>query len=414
VTYEAIVARVQTREFPGADRLQLGTAAGYQVIVGKDTQDGELGVVFPEGGKLHHEFCMENALYRKHPETGEAMGGYLDESARIRALKMRGQVSEALWMPMQAIYNFLGRGPEEGETIGEPLCEKYYTPATLRALKAGGAQSKKARANDALPRHYDTPQLRSLGALPLCDVAIITEKVHGTSGRTGLVEVEQPKSWWRRLFRINAKKRWEYVTGTRNCVITDGASGEKGQEYRRLVHDRIVEAHEFNRGEIWYYEIAGYDTNGKPIMGPHSVGYLGDPKLEKQLRAEYGERIVYDYGCEVGKHRVFVYRITQDGRDLPFFEVQRRVNAAGMETPIVLALDEPVYSADHLRHLADQHTRGDSVYSKKHPREGVCVRLEDSATGIVHKALKHKGFVFCALEGIARNDANFVDQEEVA
>ena len=50
-------------------------------------------------------------------------------------------------------------------------------------------------------------------------------------------------------------------------------------------------------------------------------------------------------------------------------------------------------------------------------REGVCVRFERHEGGVhevISPALKHKGFLFCALEGIARNDQDFVDAEELA
>jgi hypothetical protein len=38
MSYEAIVARIHTRPHPNADRLQLGTVCGHQVVVGLDTR----------------------------------------------------------------------------------------------------------------------------------------------------------------------------------------------------------------------------------------------------------------------------------------------------------------------------------------------------------------------------------------
>lgn len=58
-------------------------------------------------------------------------------------------------------------------------------------------------------------------------------------------------------------------------------------------------------------------------------------------------------------------------------------------------------------------TRGPSVEGLC-IKEGVCVRIEEPRDfGLkVHDALKHKGFVFCCLEGIAANDPDFVDKED--
>lgn len=419
--YEAIVCRLSNvRPHSNADRLKCATANGCNVIVGANHEDGELGILFPEGGCLSSDFCVRQKLYRKHPETGEVLGGYLDENARVRALKLRGEISDGLWLPLDDVgldVCDIGNVDRlfEGLTIGEPLCEKYMTPATRRALAAGGAQSKKARAAQALERHYDTPQLRDIKHLPLCDTVVITEKVHGTSGRTGLVLVEEPRPWWRRLLGLRAKKRYQHVSGTRNCILDTGAPGEKGEVYRQLVHDSI--APHLEPDEIWFYEIAGFDTNGTPIMAPHFVGAIGDTKTEKALRKEYGDGpILYRYGCQRTEpsHRVFVYRITLDGRELPFDEVRARAHAAGFDTPVVLAYMHDPESIEAVRTLATELTRGPSFYDSTHPREGVCVRFEDSDSGVVSKAVKHKSFVFCALEGIARNDPEYVDAEEVA
>ena len=83
--YNGIVCRLTgMRPHNNADKLQVANALGYQVIVGSDAHDGDVGIVFPEGGKLSHEMLLANCLYRKHPETGEVMGGYFETSGRIK------------------------------------------------------------------------------------------------------------------------------------------------------------------------------------------------------------------------------------------------------------------------------------------------------------------------------------------
>jgi len=65
MSYEAIVAPiVNVREHPNADRLNLSTAAGHNVVISKDTEEGTLGIFFPSDGELGHEMCYENNLYR--------------------------------------------------------------------------------------------------------------------------------------------------------------------------------------------------------------------------------------------------------------------------------------------------------------------------------------------------------------
>lgn len=431
MAYEATICRITTSPHPNADRLQLADAAGYTCIVGLDHEDGELGIVFPEGGQLVHEFAMVNGLYRKHPETGEPMGGYLDENRRIRALKLRGVESNALWLPLSAVEDWLVSLQErvpaffEGDTLtevgGRALCGKYYTPATLKAMRSQNpAKRKEVRRAQALDKHYDTPQLRA-SRLPPGEI-IITEKLHGTSGRTGFVEVEQPQRWFVRALNrlpfvnIRPRKRWEIVSGTRNCILETDGLGEKAKGYRFEAHRRITPY--LRPGEVWYYELCGYEDSGAPIMAPHAIEKIGDSTLEKKLiKANFGPSLVYHYGCKPGTFRIDVYRITQDGRDLPWDEVVDRVEWAGLDVVPLLERHLPGTWVDgEIRHRIEELTRGPSCLGNLPIREGVCVRVESVVDGetIVHKSLKHKGFVFCALEGIRKNDPDYVDAEEVA
>lgn len=478
MSYEAIICRITTSPHPNADKLQLADAAGYTCIVSIDHVDGELGIVFPEGGQLVHEFCMANTLYRKHPETGEPFGGYLEANRRIKALKLRGVESDALWLPISAIGDWLtylkggartgvpvfAEGDKITEVKGHKLCGKYYTPATIRAMQSRDPLARKtARKEQALAKHYDTPQLRT-SPLPAGRV-IISEKVHGTSGRTGHVEVEQPQRWITRwlnklpFVNIKPAKKWELVSGTRNCILDTAASGEKAKGFRFMAHE-IIEEH-LAVGEVWYYELVGFEDNGRPIMSPHHVKGIGDSKLEKQLaKANGGESIVYHYGytqdgrtpddvdawvddvddAKPLRFKILVYRITLNGHDLTWDAVVKRVNEVRTSAitpahkrafldvvPVLETHDEGTWMEGELRHRIDELTRGPSMLGPLPLREGVCVRIESTMTwGLagdahigetittVHKALKHKGFVFCALEGIRKNDPDFVDEEEVS
>ena len=74
--YSALVCKISNfRPIKGADRIQLATVAGYNVIVGKDVSEGKLGVFYGQEGYLTREHLLENKLYKKAPDTGEKMGG---------------------------------------------------------------------------------------------------------------------------------------------------------------------------------------------------------------------------------------------------------------------------------------------------------------------------------------------------
>ena len=102
--YKAIITPiVNIRNHPNGDYINLGTASGYQVIIGKDTKEGVLGVFFPTDGQLSHEMCVNNSLYSTNPKTGKKMGGFFGKNRKVRAQRFRGEISEGFWMPLSGL-----------------------------------------------------------------------------------------------------------------------------------------------------------------------------------------------------------------------------------------------------------------------------------------------------------------------
>jgi hypothetical protein len=387
------------------------------------------------------------------------MGGYLEENRRIKALRIRGVESDGLWLPVASIGSWLSylKGGsrtgvpvfKEGETLtdvkGHRLCGKYYTPATLRAMKSKAPREKKIAAKGAsLPRHYDTPQLRS-AQIPPGNV-VITEKMHGTSGRTGYVMVDQPQHWFTRLLNkipfvnVQPDQKREFVSGTRNCILDKNKPGEVGSGYRHMVHDMLVPY--VRPGEVWYYELVGFTDTGTPIAARHTID-TGDKKLDKMLKSACGDQITYHYGCSPGgsmpgcagdgshRFKVLVYRITLGGKDMLWDGLFGRVLDTRLgdkhvrpyldTVPVLAKYGQGSWVEADLRRDINEFTRGPGEFLPI--KEGVCVRVESEkpalTTGrmppaVVHRTMKHKSWVFCALEGIMRNDPDYVDSEEVA
>lgn len=226
--YTAIVTSIRVRPHPNADRLQLGTVLGNQVVVGLETQDGTLGVFFPTDGQLSHEFCLCNGLYNNSalrqldlPESTSP--GFFDANRRVRAQRFRQERSDGIWMPLTCLA-WAGDGIhklKEGDTFtefgGHLICQKYFTPATMRAV---GGNKLQRRDSKCFPKHDDTKQFRFVADdIPDDAVVYITEKLHGTSGRYGRVWDELPQAWWERLLHLNQKHGWRYLIGSKNVIV---------------------------------------------------------------------------------------------------------------------------------------------------------------------------------------------------
>ena len=128
--YVVVVKNI--RPHPNADRLQIATFFGNDVCVGLDVMIGEIGVYFPSDLQLSEEFCRENDLVRRKTEDGKPAGGYLDPDKRnIKAIKLRGEKSDGIFMPLKA-FTYTGINMDdlnEGDHVqvlnGHPICDKY-------------------------------------------------------------------------------------------------------------------------------------------------------------------------------------------------------------------------------------------------------------------------------------------------
>lgn len=71
--YGYITSIRELKKHSNADRLQVATVFGNDVVVGLDVKEGDMIVYFPTDGKLSEEYATENKLTR-------SLGGYLDET----------------------------------------------------------------------------------------------------------------------------------------------------------------------------------------------------------------------------------------------------------------------------------------------------------------------------------------------
>jgi hypothetical protein len=439
MSHQAVIVELKNvRPHPNADRLLLADCIGYQVVVGLDSKEGDIGVFFYPELQLSVEYATTNDLIRrKNPETGENEGGMFDANRRVRSQKFRGEKSEGYFAPLDSL-SFIGSAQDRknafpvGHTFdtisGVPICNKYVTAATQRAIAAG--QKKFRKQNKCFPKHVETEKLQfAIDDIPEGSIIYITEKLHGTSGRYGLVrdEKELPRTFWQKIFRKPAKKtnEYDYLIGTRNMILgkSDKPSyyGKEEFRYNVMANSRSL----LRKGEIVYGEIVGYTTNGALIMGEQDTSPL------KDIKKKYGPKMRYTYGMRPGEHQFFVYRIVQvndDGEtvELSWPQVKRRAkelmldtvpeltgaNIINEELPHLRIPPMEPYDKQDLAHVMNDYPMGDSTLDESHIREGIVVRVEqpDGKT----EFYKAKSFTFGVLEGYIKNDDDYIDVEEIA
>jgi hypothetical protein len=423
MSYNAYITKIKNiRKHTNADRLQVGECFENFVIVSMDTRDNELGVYFPTDGRLGTEYCESNNLLRKKDENGNNIGGYLEpEKRHISSLKFRGEKSDGLFMPLKSLENFCNISDlKEGDIIttlnGTLICEKYI-PKSNRRNNALTNNKEKKKLIDKISypmfeEHIDTSQLAyNLNQFKQGDLCYITLKMHGTSQRTAytIQEFLKKRNLIQRIFKLKNKinKSWQYVSGTRRCILMNFDNGFYGNDlFRKTFHDYFVG--KLYKGEEVFYEVVGYVNENTTIMPECNNKKTNDKEFIKQ----YGETTRFTYGCGVGQSDIYVYRITKTDEDgniveYPWHLVKLRCDQMGVKH--VPEFDKFIYSTqEDLMNRVNVYVDGTDPIGKTHVREGVVIRIENREK---FSAFKHKNFNFKVLEGIIKaNDV--LDMEE--
>ena len=307
MAYCGYVVKIQNlRPHTNADRLQIATVFGNDVVVGLDVQVGQLMVYFPTDGQLGEEYCKVNDLVRRKDENGNPAGGYLDPDKRnIKAIKLRGEKSDGMLAPLTSLANFtIISDLKEGDTIttlnGVEICKKYI-PRRRTGGTWVGSTHKKAKANHAptFYEHVDTAQLAyNLNQFKSGDIVELTLKMHGTSGRTGYLPIikRAKRTIWDKIRRRPGKTytEYDYVTGTRRVVLDSKHDGGfyDDNSFRHAMARKFEG--KLRKGEVVYYEIVGFVNANTPIMSSVKNSKIKDKEFTKQ----YGEETVFSYGCD--------------------------------------------------------------------------------------------------------------------
>lgn len=435
-----------------ADRLQIATIFSASVIVDLSVKIGDLGIYFPIDLQLSEEYCNENNLVRKKDENRNNIGGYLDPDKRnIRAMKLRGEQSEGLFMPLESL-KYTGETKfEVGQKIdivnGHEICRKYIPRSAHRQVSSSVGNRTRKKSVPIAPlfaEHADTEQLvYHLNDIHEGDLIEITLKMHGTSGRTGYLPKFQgyKRTLWDKIFRREGTPiyDWGYVTGTRRVVLNDfEEGGYYGSNAFRASHAKFFEG-KLNKGETVYYEIVGFTNDGVPIMPMVANSKISDKEFSKK----YGKVTIFSYGCDPKglpdepQSDCYVYRMTMTNEDgdvveyTPDFMRYRceqmgikcvpvlwkgyipavKERSAGFfyqegESPKFFGTTTP---GEYIQDIAECYYDGPDPIGKTHVREGVVIRIVNRPKFC---AYKHKNFSFKVLEGIAKDLAAEPDMEE--
>lgn len=419
MAYKALVTKLQNyHKDPNSDRLWLADCYGEGVVVSPDMTEGELVLYLPSDGEIERWFGNTFQLFRKN-EDGTTQGGYIDDNAHIRAVKLRGNQSSGIVISLEKVYHYFGDQKwKDGDSVdtinGRVFCKKYI-PKSYARMGGGapGTSYKGKRAEGiAYPEfdmHSDTAQLAyNMNQFKLGDKINITLKMHGTSQRSMKTYCKLPKGKIRTWLHMNPRKKRVYVCGTRRCVVTDSGKGYYGNDEFRLQHHRKLEE-AICKGMEVFYEVVGYYGPGETqtIMPIANNEKLNDKKFVK----EFGDKTIFSYGCEPGESKMYIYRITSNNgkKEWTPEEITEWCERYGFNrVPIV---EDFVFTSqkDLLERINKYFEDLHDPVDPRHLKEGVVVRIVNRRK---FTAYKSKTYEFKVLEGIIKDTESVPDMEE--
>lgn len=406
------------RKHPNADRLVLADVFDSTVVVGANSQDGDVIIYFPCDGQLSKGYCDYNNLVRKKDENGNNIGGFLDPDKRnVKAIKLRGERSDGLVMPLSSL-DYINKDLKDmlvvGDQItvldGKEVCRKYIPRCKKPKVSNGQIKKQKRKINEfpLFEEHRDTEQLDyNIASFKPGDLVSLTLKMHGTSGRTAFLPSAGKNKIEHFIFKLFP--RYRYVTGTRRVVLEEfGEGGFYGDNAFRAKYHQLLKGR-LKKGETIYYEIVGYVDENTPIMGVAKNSKMNDKDFVKK----YGDETTFSYGCKPGQNEIYVYRMTYTSPDgnvieYPWSLVKRRCEEMGINH--VMDLDRFIYTTEEdLYERVNKWLDIDDPIGKTHVNEGIVARLEDKP---IFTAFKKKSFAFKVLEGLIKESADAPDMEE--
>ena len=418
--YAAVVTTIRAiNKLDNCDNVVAVPIFGYQAIVSKDTQVGDLVLVFTAETQLSDEYTKANNLYRDSTlNVDPTAKGYIESNRRVKAVKFRGHRSDALVMSIRSL-EFTGVDVSElkdgdvfDELAGVSICKKYEVVKKNGTAKTSFKEEKFKRIdNKFFPEHYSTAHwFRQMDHIPDDATIVITQKLHSTSGRIGHVPVRRELNWKEKIAKFFgvkvAEMEYDHVYGSRR-VIKDVNNPNQEHFYKDDVWTAAGKKLDsmIPQNFILYGEILGWTEDGSPLQSG------------------------YTYNLPQKQSEFYVYRIlvlTNDGRhiELSWEAVKRFCKDNGIkyvpelfvgtkkeivENGIIESLMDIRYYDEYKAGRIPFNEEPVPLSDKGTVDEGVCIRVVECEA--VHPTiLKAKAPMFLAYE-TKQLDAEVVDLE---
>jgi RNA ligase (TIGR02306 family) len=168
--WKVSVEAIEIFDHPNADRMQIGKVGTYQVVVQKNLyKTGDIVAFAPEKSILPQSL--------KEPWEKYLTGTNKD---RVKGVRLRGEFSCGIIIPLTTVQEKLGYVPEVGVDISEKLSIRKFEPPVPVALM-GSVQKFPEFINNTLAGAHDCEHFRTyVNEFVAGERVIVQEKLHGS------------------------------------------------------------------------------------------------------------------------------------------------------------------------------------------------------------------------------------------
>ena len=233
-----------------AERLDIVRVKGWYSIVSKGSfRLGDLCVYIPVDSILPEE--LEKKIF------GESSKIKINKS-RIRTIKLRGVVSQGLVVKPEEVDIF---GAKEGQDFTSQLgIIKYEPPEELPSVYGTCNKIKKRYINSNFHKYTDISNIKNFpNVFEDGEEVYISEKLHGTSFRSGWVKNEANTIWKKIKKLFGLLPTHEFIFGSRNVQLS--YRNKNKYFYDSNVYAKMAEKYDLKNklkmSEVVYGEIVG-------------------------------------------------------------------------------------------------------------------------------------------------------------
>ncbi len=321
---------------PNADRLSIALVKGWNCIIGLDQQKaGDLVIFCPIDSIIPEDIIEKYKLE------------YLKGHGRVITVKLRKCISQGLILEIPK-----GKKWKEGKDVAKELGITKYEPKAP-SYQHYATKPTKRKMNPAFDKYTDIDNIKNYKQIfKEEDTVVVTEKIHGTNFRAGLLSRYKGNLWGKIKSFLFGK--YEFVYGSHNVQLK--RSTAKGNFYGEDIYGRMAKKYKLAEVIPEDYIVYG-EIYGKGIQD-----------------LEYGKKEI----------DIVFFDVKHKGKYLDWKAFKLFCTLS--ELPIVPVLGIEGYGEDTI----PTHTEGKSLLCSTQVREGCVIKplIEENHYRIGRKILK--------------------------